>query len=286
MLPWFLVASHFNMDSLLLATFLPLAQATEHAPQPGEVAARIAKSLVAGESLFLTLAGIVIAVVVQIVSYWIAAKVVVGEKGSIGSAFNVWLLYLLIGIGFIMALAIAIPMLVIANDNTAAMAVIAGGFLLGLALVFLVPIKIFEIGLPRAFAFLILSWLLMFAAQAAILRAQGKPAFGGLPETIATLRSPERRDRLLVQLAGVQHPAGLDADLARLALAEERARPFPERQENLRKVYDALDARQKALPPGDARALKEYDELRAKYEELVRVLKADFAASKAQPPAP
>jgi hypothetical protein len=164
--------------------------------------------------------------------------------------------------------------------------VIAGGSVLGLALVFLVPIKIFEIGLFRSLVFLVLSVVLMFAAQAGILRAQGKPVFGRLPAMIETLRSTEKRDHLLERLAGIAQTTGLDADLARLALPEERAKPFPERQDNLRKVYEALDARQKALPPGDAKALKEYDDQRAKYEELVRVLKADYAASKAQPPPP
>ena len=276
------------MDSLLFATLLPLAQAVaEPAPRPGEVALRIVKSVFTGETVATMGFTVAIAIVVSVLAYWIASKVVVGDpKGSIGNAFKLWLLYLLVGAGFVMVLAIAIPMLVIANNGAAAYAVIGGASILGLALVFLMPVKIFEIGLPRAILFLILSLVLMLAGQAGILRAQGKPAFGRLPAAIETLRSAEKRNQWFEQVAGIAQTTGLDADLARLALPEERAKPFPERQDNLRKVYEALDARQKALPPGDAKALKEYDDQRAKYEELVRVLKADYAASKAQPPPP
>jgi hypothetical protein len=56
----------------------------------------------------------------------------------------------------------------------------------------LLPVKVFEIGLPRAIAFLVLSLVLMLAAQAAILRALGKPAFGWLPAAIETLKSAEK----------------------------------------------------------------------------------------------
>jgi hypothetical protein len=275
------------MDSLVIATLLPLAQAAESAPQPSEIAGRILKGLISGESLIVAILGIAIGVVVQVLSYWIAAKVVVGDpKGTLGNAFKLWVLYLVLGLGFVMLLGIVIPMLFIAKNSGAAVAVLLGTSVLGLALTFLLPIKIFDIGLPRALGFLVLSFILMLAAQAAMLRAQGKPAFGNLPEVIATLRSEEKRNQLLQQIAGPAKPTGLDADLDRLALPAERAKPFPERQDNLRKVYEILDARQKTLPAGDAKAREEYDRLSAKYEELVRVLKADFAASKAQPPAP
>lgn len=275
------------MDSLVIANLLPLAQAAQSAPQPGEVAGRILKSLVAGESILVALLGLAIGVVIQVLAYWIAAKVVVGDpKGSFANAFKLWLLYLVTGFGIVMLLGIVIPMMVIAKNSAAVVAVLLGTSVLALALAFLLPIKIFAIGLPRALAFLVLSVILIVTAQAAMLRAQGKPAFGDLPAVIATLRSPEKRNQLLEEIAGPAKPKGLDADLDRLARQEERAKPFPERQDNLRKVFEVLDARQKTLPPNDAKALAEYDHLRAKYEELVRVLKADYAASKAQPPAP
>jgi hypothetical protein len=275
------------MDFLVAATLLPLAQAAQSAPHPAGVAGNVFKTLMPAGGLFIVAAAIAIGVITQILAYWIAAKVVVGDpRGNLANAFKVWLLYFLVSIGWVLGLAIAVAATTAAGKEGAVIAVCGGFSILGLALAFLIPIKIFEVGLPRAVAFLLLSLVLMFASQAAIHRARGEPAFGRLPEAIATLRSPEKRAQLLEKIAGSAKPKGLDADLDRLALAEERAKPFPERQDNLRKVYEALDARQKTLPPNDAKALAEYDRLRAKYEELVRVLKADFAASKAQPPAP
>lgn len=275
------------MESHVIATLLPLAQAAQSAPQPTQVAWNLFKTLLPAGGVLIVIAAIAIGIATQILAYWIAAKVVVGDpRGSFANAFKLWLLYFLVSIGWVLGLAIAVSATAAAGKEGAVIAVAGGFSILGLALVFLIPIKIFEIGLPRALAFLLLSLVLMFAAQAAVHRARGEPAFGRLPEAIATLRSPEKRAQLIEQVGGSAKPKGLEADLDRLALAEERAKPFPERQDNLRKVYEALDARQKVLPPNDPKALAEYDRLRTKYEELVRVLKADFAASKAQPPAP
>ncbi len=275
------------MHSLVAAPFLLLAQAVERGPQPGEIAGKILKGFVSGESLPLALLGIAIAIVIQVLACWISAKVVVGDpKGSLGNAIKMWLLYFLVGIGFVMLLGIAIPTFVVANNDAAAFAVTIGASVLAVALIFLLPMKVFHIGFGRALLFLVLSLILMLAAQAGMNRAQQKPAFGRLPEVVATLASSEKRQQLLDHLAGPVKAGGLDADLDRLARPEERAKGFPERQESLRTVYEELDARQKTLPPGDARALEEYERQRAKYENLVRVLRADYAASKTPPPAP
>ena len=99
--------------------------------------------------------GIAIGVVIQ---SWLTGspRRWLGDRRAASERVQTVLLYLFISVGFVMMLGIAIPMLVIAN-NTAALAVIAGGSVLGLALVFLVPIKIFEIGLFRSLVFLVLS---------------------------------------------------------------------------------------------------------------------------------
>lgn len=275
------------MDSFVIAALLPLAQATERPPQAGEVAGQMFQGLVSGPSLPLALLGLAIAIVIQILASWIAAKVVVGDpKGSLGNAFKLWLLYVVLGIGVGLLLGVAIPTFAIAKNSLALIGVLGGTALLLIALTFLLPMKIFGIGLLRALAFLVLSTVLVLAAQAGILRAQGKPALGSVPQFLETMRSAEKRDQFIKQLTAGRKATGLDADLDRLAQPAERAKPFPERQDNLRKVYDELEARQKALPPGNAKALAEYERLRARYEELVRVLKADYAASKAQGTAP
>lgn len=273
------------MDSLVIAVLLPLAQATESAPQSGEIGKQILKNLAAGESLPMILLSVLISVAVQLLAYWIAAKVVVGDpKGSFGNALKVWLLYLVVGFGIGMLVGVLVPILAMANNTTGVLGVLGGSLLLFIALIFLLPMKIFEIGFLRALGFFVLAVVLILAAQAGILRAQGKPALGYLPQLIEMARSPEKRDQLFKQMVAARGGGGLDGELDRLATEAERAKPFPERQDNLRKVYDALEARQKTLPPGDTKALADYERLRARYEELVRVLKADFAASKTQPP--
>jgi uncharacterized coiled-coil protein SlyX len=69
--------------------------------------------------------------------------------------------------------------------------------------------------------------------------------------------------------------------------AADHQKPFAERHAALKSIYAELEKMRAALPPGDAAAAAEYEKRRARYEELLRSLRAEYAAhQQAAQPAP
>jgi hypothetical protein len=275
------------MSSLTLAALLPIAQAADAAPDAADAAARVVQELFArqsGESLVTAIAALVIGVIIQVLAYWIAAKVVVGEPNATFSrALLLWVLYLVVGVALGVALGVLIA-IVGPTHNLLRLASVAGGWLLlSLLLVFVVPMKVFDTSFPRALGLLVLSLIVILAGQTALDRALGHPALARWePLRQFALASNEERKRQVGKLLGTAEP-GLDAELDRLSQPAEKKKTIPQRQAALRAVLQQLEARRKALPPGDAAARAEYVRQRTRYDQLVLSLKADFAA---QHPAP
>lgn len=270
------------MNLTALAATLPLAQATDFAGSGGWNFPVLAS----GGGLLVGLLLLGLSVLVQVVIYWIAAKVVIGEpNGDFENAFKLWVLSVIIGVGMGLIFGGAIFFFLSIGNTAAAVTVGLVAAILSLFLAFMLPMKVFEIGFGRALGFVFISVVLGLALRVGISQLRGDGLSGDIPRMIAILRSPEQREAWVKRIKSIGKRDTLDMQLDRLGSAEERAKPFPERQENLRKVYAILAARQKEVPAHDGAAIAEYERLRDRYEALVQTMRADYAASKGQPAA-
>ena len=266
-----------------------LAEAPVPASAPVELLARVARQLFIRPAeldlrsvILVALAGVVI----QVLAYWIAAKVVVGnETGTLARAARLWLMSLLAGFGLAALLAIGF-VAATASQRPVMLAVAACGWtLLAVLLALLLPAKVFETGLLRSFAILLLSGILVVAGQTALHRTLGGATLVRWPTVQGIITdAPEGRQRRLRHLLAGDPLGPIETELDRLSLAEERRKSFSERQEGLRAVFGSLEAQRQRLKPDEAGpATADYEAVRARYEELVKQMRADYAASLAPP---
>jgi hypothetical protein len=126
----------------------------------------------------------------------------------------------------------------------------------------------------------VLSFILTLACQTAIDQAFGRSTRARWrPLQRMLLDSNEgRQRRIKLWLAG-DSLLTLEDELDRLSSPEERRKSLGERQESLRKVSAGLEQRRKAIKAGDQEALASYEAVRRRYDEMVRLMRADYAAS-------
>ena len=275
------------MDFPSFAPILAQAQGTENVPLGA--AARFARQLFAPPAetpvtttILVLLAGIVI----QMLAYWIAAKVVVGnENGTFARAAYLWLLSLLAGIGMAVLLVVCMGLAATTRQPMMMMLVAGGWLLLAFTIGLLLPAKVFETDLLRSLGILVLSFILVLAGQTALDQALGRSTLARWrPLQRMILDSNEGRQRRLKQLINGDQLATIEDDLDRLARPDERKKSFTERQAALRIVFAALEQQRRTIKAGDQEALMSYEAVRQRYEELVRIMRADYAASQAPPP--
>jgi hypothetical protein len=225
---------------------------------------------------------VVSGVVLQIVSYWIASKLVASEESRFLNALKLWGTYLLaaLGLGFVLAIG-----LVVAAGIHAPWATI-GVFVIGaisiLYIGFSVPMKIYSIGFLRTLAFLVIAVLMHLAAEFAI----GLALTLAAPDSpfVATLRTLQAHDpaaqrQLLAKfrdrIPGLAIPAGeLDS-----AIAANRAKPMAERIAALQRMKQTLDANVIELKSheNDQTLRQAYLRDSAQYEELRKQVQTDAA---------
>lgn len=247
-----------------------LAQATEHTAKPLQGLRQIfldSMGYQEGAALGMIAALFAAGLAIQILAGWIAAKAVIGnELCTLANTVKLWLVSLIVSIGVGLAMGLILSMVVWTQNNLAALVVVAGGGLLMIALAFLLPMKIFDTNFLRAFGFIIVSFILIVAANVGLDHAMGLPMFG-------------RGEELAMHFKRVTNPgiSPIDLELDRLEHPSQRKLPLDVRGKRIKRLYEMLDARQKQLPPGDRTALAEYDRQRNRYEALLQSLKADAA---------
>jgi hypothetical protein len=264
-----------------------LAQAAMTSDGPAGATAAFVRHFFAQRSAYelgAACSALLLAAIVQILAYWISAKVVLAnENATLARAGRLWLLNVLVGIG--MGILLVVCLLLAASTQQPALMMLVGGgwLLLAIVIALLLPAKVFETGLLRSLGILALSFLLTIAGQTALDQARGHSTLARWrPLQRLIFDSNEGRQRRLKHLIGGDPLATIELDLDRLSSAAERKKSFSERQENLRAVFAALEERRKTIKADDSDALAAYRVVKDRYEELVKIMRADYSASQAQ----
>ena len=236
------------------------------------------------QPVIVVLAGLlVVSQVIAVFSHWIASKAV-ADKGdaTVRNGFKVWLYHVLAallgGVCFVLLMSMVSP-----RDHLRVLMLGGGIMLLGILVVFLVPMKVYRIGFWRSLGMLLLSGLIQSAAMTALqLAALFAPFTGphlaalhealdqkleerGLP--IDRLRGKDTRDELDRMLDDALNPSGPRKTLA-------------EREAAAKAIQRKLEQRQRALPPSDANANAKFQRQLERYKRLLKEVKAERDATR------
>ena len=160
-------------------------------------------------------------------------------------------------------------------------ALLLGGIaLFVLGSIFLIPMRIYRIGFVRTVVFLLLSGALSGAGQFAFGRVLHNPGarFQADLSTAIQNLAPANRSTLR-GIIGQRAPESAFALSEKTAL--DRTKTFEERRAALGVIYADLEKTRLALRPGDAPALAGYEKQKARYEELLRTVRTEYAAQAA-----
>jgi hypothetical protein len=229
------------------------------------------------------LAGLfVIGQVFTIFAHFIASKAVADkDDATVRNGFRVWLYHIIFGFFWGVGLALLVPMA--SRDEQLRLLMLSGGMvLLGILIIFLVPMKIYRIGFWASFGMLLLSGFIQSTAMTAVSLAALYSPFSGphlaalhklidqkvaeqvaLSNAVLGKEAPDEIDRLLDEALG---PAGM-------------RKPLPEREAAVRAIQDKLQVRQRALAPTDTDAAVKFKRQLDRYKRLVEDVKAERNAT-------
>jgi hypothetical protein len=219
---------------------------------------------------------------------WIASKVVVrGENATIGNAFKVWLAYLIlplvIGGGLIFFGPLVLETLS-GLSPVSAWALFGAFVFLCVLLVFLIPMRIYEIEFLNALGFVLLSIAISIVGNGAV--QIGLRMALGVEARVEALASrigktDAERSAFAARLFGKDAPDEIDRMLDDAILPIGKPAPLPERETAAKVIQQKLEARRRALLPGDTKALADFQPRLDRYLRLLNELKAERAT---QPP--
>jgi hypothetical protein len=218
----------------------------------------------------------VIGQIVVIVSYWISSMMVARENSGFINAIKVWALYIVSFIGVGIATAVLMFILIASKNDSIVGFAILGIALLFLIIIFAVPMKVYDIGFFRAFAFLILVWIIGIIGNVALAFVPGNPQ-SALVEQFKNLK-PEDRGKLVEVLTkrfAVGAAQAATDTLPGEVIAGDRTKTLEERQAALKVMYGELDRRRTALKPDDKAGVARYTSDLARYNNLRTQLSTD-----------
>jgi hypothetical protein len=225
----------------------------------------------------------VIGQVVTIFAHWIASKAV-ADRGdaTLGNGFKLWLYHL--AAGFIWGMGLVMLLSMISRTEPWRLLIVGGGMLLlGLLVVFLIPMKIYRIGFWAALGLLLLSGLMQSVAVSAVQFAgvyapfKG-PRFTALRELTDNNLESQRRlfDRLLGKTAPDEIDRLLDDAMSPMRSGKSRA----EREAAVTAIQRKLEERRRSLRPSDVEANAKFQRQLKRYKRLLEDVKGERAAGR------
>ncbi len=214
--------------------------------------------------------------------YWIGSKIVVrGENATIGNACKVWLAYLVLPLGIGAGVIFLGPLLVETLGGlspVSAWALVGGILFLCVLLVFLIPMRLYEIGFLNALGFVLLSGVISIVGNGAVQFGAGK-VFGAEGRVAALTdafgKTEAERRAFGERLFGKDAPDEIDRLLDDAIAPIGKPKPLAAREADAKVIQQKLEARRRALPPGDAKAQAEFQPRLDRYVRLLAALKAE-----------
>lgn len=234
---------------------------------------------------YFAIGSLIVTQLLSVVWTWIAAKIVVrGERATVGNACKVWLAYLILPLGIGAALIFFGPLIL---ESLSGLSPVTAWALCGVCvflcvlLVFVIPMRIYEIEFLSALGFVLLSSAISVVGNGAVQFGAGK-VFGAEARVEALMngfgKTDAERQAFAERLFGNDAPDEIDRLLDDTLLPIGKPGPLAEREAAAKVIQQKLEARRRALPPGDAKALAEFQPRLDRYLRLLADLKAERAA--------
>ncbi|MCE9612087.1 MAG: hypothetical protein K8R23_17960 [Chthoniobacter sp.] len=266
------------------------AMAVEAASQPDfqPVLARLGEFMQRDEVRWLRnffLAMFIATQLLNILWCWIASKIAVrGEHATLGNACKVWLVSLLLPLAIGAGLFFFGPMVIGSLDGispASALALFGCFFFLCLLLFLFIPMQVYEIGFLNALGFVVLTVIFTAVGNSAAQVVVGNLFhMKGRIEALknSTGKTDAERQAFTDRLFGKDAPDEIDRMLDDAAQPIGRAKTLTEREATIQSIQQKLEARHRALPPGNPQALTTFQVQFDRYMHLLNQAKTDRAA--------
>ena len=215
--------------------------------------------------------------IVWILGSWIASKIVAErDAATFINALKMWLFGLLCVVIVVACVSIALPYVAASADPWRILLVVGGAAMLGLLVIFLVPMKVYRIDFGRAFIIVLLAGIMQTVVVT------------GLQFTVLKGAIPENQFAAMHDMIGkvsFGQPAKPDAERAAsneidqlLTIALHPIGPppsLPEHEAMVQNLQQKLQARKNTLPPNNAREALVFQNQLNRYLYLLEIVKAE-----------
>jgi signal transduction histidine kinase len=225
---------------------------------------------------------------VRICAFWISSKALAPrDKSTFGMAAAVWAIYLVAIIVLQVALAFLFPFvaLLFQNDQFRAWLILCGTALGTFLLIFLIPMKIYVIGFPRAVLFVILALVIeipfSFGIYLVILRLMVAPQDVASLQTV--FKSQPEAMKFMQRLAGQEAPDEIDRLLDDALVPIGPTPPLATREAQVRQLQQLLQARKATFRPNQPPPA-EFQAKLTRYKQLLQEVMNERSAPAEPPP--
>lgn len=197
----------------------------------------------------------------QIVSYFLASKILAPEKSEFVNALKLWSMMIFAGLGVFIIVGCGVAAGAWLDSRILAIASLVMGVLMAIYIGFRMPMEIYGMGVLRTFVFHLLSGIIVGLGQFAggiIIAGAEKTTPVAVAYRNFTGRQPGDQDELRAFLHDTIPATASYLESADAAAAADRNAPVPERKAALRRIARRLEARRVALDPKDKAAVADY----------------------------
>jgi hypothetical protein len=223
----------------------------------------------------------VVAQIISVVAYWLSSHILAKGQTGFATALKAWFLTLLGLVGVILLAGTGVLFGFTIPSRPLLMVSLVLGPLLGLIVLFAVPIKLYRLGFPGALGFLMCSLLLMSAGDLALMRLTATPTsfdqlnFSQLLEkTRQALPGGTPSDQLPAPPPGAATDKEFKADKL---IATDRVKTISERYAAVQRLHKGLEARRAQLTVEDDAGYELLKQSRNAYLQVLAALQADAA---------
>ena len=220
---------------------------------------------------FAFVALIVITLLWQIVSYFLASKILAPEKSEFVNALKLWGKMIFAGLGVFIVVGCGVAAGSWLDSRMFAIGSVVMGVLMLIYVGFRLPMEIYGMGVLRTFVFHLVTGIIVGAGQfagAIVVASIAKDTPVAAAYRNFTGQQPGEQDELRALLRDTFPATASYLDTADAATAANPSKPVPARKAALRRMARLLEARRVALDPKDKAMVEAYKRDAKRYGEL------------------